>query len=103
MPRSQQSRFERESSKLRALATAGAYVWFTKHAEAEMKKDGIEKIDVINMLSRCVVTLTEVSGGEDTWRAEGRDVDLRTIVAVVVCYDDQHEIKVITGWARKKP
>jgi len=45
---------------------------FTTHALEEMKKDGIVKLDIANMLKRCSVTKVEETGGEETWRAEGQ-------------------------------
>jgi len=95
--------FEREAGCLRKIARRGT-VFFTDHAEVERKKDGIEKIDVINMLGRCTISLVETNreNGEEEWRAEGSDSDGRRITAVVVVYEDVAEVKVITTWANKK-
>lgn len=99
--------FEHECGRLRKAASHhDVTIFFRKHAEIELAKDGIEKIDVANMLCRCVVTLVETNHkrGEDEWRAEGADSDGRRIAAEVVLYDedDPPAIKVITGWAGKK-
>lgn len=93
--------FEHEAGRLRAIARRGT-VFFTKHAEIERKKDGLEKIDVTNMLGRCTVTLVEINkeNGEEEWRAEGTDTDGRKIAAVVVVYEEVAEVKVITTWAK---
>lgn len=81
----------------------GAYVWYTRHAEHdELPADEIAKIDIENMLRRCVVSIVEDSGGEETWRAQGPDIDGRQITAVVVAYEDDNSIKVITGWAGRR-
>lgn len=91
--------FEHEAGRLRRLAAAEPQIFFTKHAREEMEKDDIVRIDVQAMLERCQVTLVEENKGETTWRAEGPDFDGRYIAAVVVAYEGEHEIKVITAWA----
>jgi hypothetical protein len=90
-----------EASRLRRLAAnRSVFFRYTRHAREEMTKDSIVRIDVENMLRRCSVTLIEQSGGEETWRAEGTDNDGRAITAVVVVYEVQIEIKIITAWAK---
>lgn len=91
--------FEHEAGRLRKLAGAEPAFYFTKHALEEMAKDGIVRFDVETMLGRCQVTLVEDKRGEETWRAEGADFDSRIIAAVVVAYEGEHEIKIITAWA----
>ncbi len=88
---------------MRRIARRGT-VFFTDHAEIERKKDGIEKLDAVNMLGRCSVSLVETNkdNGEEEWRAEGSDNDGRKITAVVVAYEDVAEVKVVTTWANKK-
>ncbi|KRQ96377.1 MULTISPECIES: DUF4258 domain-containing protein [Bradyrhizobium] len=95
--------FENEAGRLRRIARRGT-IFFTNHAEIERKKDGIEKLDVINVLGRCTVSLVEVNkeNGEEEWRAEGTDNDGRKITAVVVAYEDVAEVKIVTTWANKK-
>ncbi|WOH52305.1 hypothetical protein [Bradyrhizobium sp. sBnM-33] len=95
--------FENEAGRLRRIARRGT-IFFTNHAEIERKKDGIEKLDVVNMLGRCTVSLVEVNkeNGEEEWRAEGTDNDGRKITAVVVAYEDVAEVKIVTTWANKK-
>ena len=96
--------FENEASRLRDLARdPNVLVWWKRHADEERQKDGIAKIDVHNMLKRCMVTNVEETDGEETWRAEGKDIDGRSIAAIVVAYEDEHnpEIKIITTWAKK--
>jgi hypothetical protein len=55
------------------------------------------------MLKRCSVSNVEDTDGEQTWRAEGTDIDGRRIVAIVVAYEDEEypAIKIITTWAKK--
>ena len=59
----------------RAASSMTARLLYTRHAEVELRKDGITKIEVENMLRRCRVTLVELSGFDETLRAEGLDVD----------------------------
>lgn len=91
--------FEHEAGRLRKLVNGEPSIFFTKHAREEMEKDGIVRFDVETMLGRCRVTLVEEKKGEETWRAEGTDFDGRDIAAVVVAYEGDHQIKVITAWA----
>jgi hypothetical protein len=95
--------FENEAARLRKLARQpSTNVWWTYHGEDERNDDGIAKIDVHNMLKRCLVSNVEDTDGEETWRAEGTDIDGRRIAAIVVAYeDDPPEIKIITTWAHK--
>ena len=103
MPPSQQANCHNAGAQLRSLMKSGASVWYTRHAsKEELPADNIAKIDVENMLRRCIVTLIEERGDEVTWRAEGKDSDGRSITAVVVPYLDTNSIKVITGWAGKR-
>lgn len=50
------------------------------------------------LLKRCAVVMVEQSRFEETWRAEGRDVDGNLINVVLVAYEDRMMIKVITAW-----
>ena len=95
--------YESEGSRLRKLARrSDVTVWWTAHADLERGKIDIAKIDVQNMLKRCLVSKVEDTDGEECWRAEGTDVDGRRIAAEVVVYeDDPPEIKIITTWAYK--
>jgi hypothetical protein len=96
--------YENEASRLRKLARRpDTTVWWSGHGDDERNKDDISKIDVHNMLKRCRISKVEQSDGEDSWRAEGTDIDGRAIAAEVVAYeDDPPEIKIITTWAHKK-
>lgn len=92
-----------EASALRALARKpGARFLYRRHAEVELQKDDIPKIDVENMLRRCRVTMIEERGGELTRRAEGTDINGRLIVVIVVPYEADVSVKIITGWAAKR-
>lgn len=94
--------FEHEAARLRRLAkNADVLFWWTDHAEIERRNDNIAKIDIQNMLKRCMIANVEDTGGEEGYRAEGTDVDGRRIFAIVVAYDEPPEIKIVTVWAKK--
>jgi hypothetical protein len=95
--------YEEVAGRLRRLARNPAVRFlYRRHAETELRADGIEKLDIENMLRRCSVSLSEISGRELTHRAEGTDGAGRPIAAVVVMYEEDLVIKVITGWAGKR-
>lgn len=92
--------FHDEASRLRSLASSPTVaIRFTKHAREECAKDRVFEIDVLNMLTRCRVTLVEGSGLNETWRAEGVDSDNRKLTAVVSVFERADLIRVITCWA----
>ncbi len=96
--------YENEASQLRKLArNPNVLIGWSSHAEVERNKDQIAKIDVHNMLKRCVVSNVEDTDGETGLRAEGTDIDGRRIAAIVVAYEDDQnpEIKIVTTWAKK--
>jgi len=91
--------YEAESSKLRTIARGNpSFIW-TKHALVEMEKDDIAKIDIVNLLKRCIVTLIEYRK-EEHWRAEGKDINGRRIEVVLVLYENKIKIKIITAWSK---
>ncbi|KAI93623.1 hypothetical protein T281_15530 [Rhodomicrobium udaipurense JA643] len=99
----QRTSYEDEGSRLRKLAsTPGISLAFSRHAEDEMRKDGIVKLDIANMLKRCMVTKIEDCRDETSWRAEGKDNDGRKIAAEVVVYEDRIRIKIVTAWVNRK-
>jgi hypothetical protein len=88
---------------LRTLASDPRVIFdYRDHALVEMGNDDLYRIDVENMLRRCRVTLVEDIDGEETWRAEGTDIDGRPIAAVIVPYEETIEVKIITAWKRSK-
>ena len=75
--------FEHECGRLRRLARdRRTVIFYTGHGGQERDKDSISRLDVTNMLGRCMVTLVEVNAesGEEEWRAEGTDTDGRKIL-----------------------
>ena len=94
--------FENEASTLRRLAQNSDVVFvYRPHAEKAMKDDGLYKIDVENMLRRCSVVNAEDSEGEEAWRAYGSDGDGRIFFVIVVPYEEDPSIKVITVFIEK--
>lgn len=95
--------FVNEASTLRRLAQNGEIVFvYRPHALSAMKDDDLFKIDVENMLRRCSVVNVEDSEGEVAWRAYGSDGDGRKFFAIVVPYEEDPSIKVITVFVEKK-
>lgn len=94
--------FEFEASEIRKAASSPSVRFlYRRHAEQELQKDDVSKIEVENMLRRCRVTKVEQSGNDVTRRAEGTDATGRPLVTEVVLYREEIVIKVITGWIRK--
>jgi hypothetical protein len=89
--------FENEGGRLRRLAKESEIIFvYRPHAVKAMKDDDLYKIDVENMLRRCSVTNVEDTDGEECWRAYGTDGDGRKFFAIVVPYEDEPAIKIIT-------
>jgi hypothetical protein len=94
--------FENEASTLRRLAKNNDVIFvYRPHAERAMKDDDLYKIDIENMLRRCSVVNVEDSEGEEAWRAYGSDGDGRKFFAIVVPYEEDPSIKVITVFVEK--
>jgi hypothetical protein len=94
--------FESEASRLRRLAKNSEVVFvYRPHAEKAMKDDELYKIDVENMLRRCSVANVEDSDGEEAWRAYGSDGNGRKFFTIVVPYEDDLSVKVITVFVEK--
>jgi hypothetical protein len=53
------------------------------------------------MLRRCSVVNVEDSEGEEAWRAYGSDGDGRKFFVIVVPYEEDPSIKVITVFIEK--
>lgn len=93
--------FHDEAKRLRDLAkNPRLSLKITKHAREEMDKDNIKVLSILSMLKRCKVVRVEQNRFEETWNAEGSDIDGNPMTVVVVAYEDRIKIKVITAWAR---
>jgi hypothetical protein len=88
-----------ESARLRKLASDPSirYKWIERKLK-KIEERGISKFDIISLLKRCNVVRVEQSNFEETWNAQGMDVDGNSITVVVVAYEDRTTIKVITAW-----
>jgi len=89
-----------ETRRLKALAADPnvRFKW-TGHALKEMTKDQIYRDDVKSVLKKGLVHRVEYNQFEETWNCRGADLDGRKIEVVVVVYDGEVCIKVVTTWA----
>lgn len=77
---------------VRAILSNGS-VSFSKHALTEMKKDGLDTADCVNVLrAGAVVDSPDLING--TWRYR---VVTRTI-CVVIAFPDAETVRVVTAW-----
>jgi hypothetical protein len=79
---------------------------FWGHAEGEMRKDGIARVDILNVLKRESVIAEEMHG--TIWRqtVRGRDNDGDVITVVIEMNEVEWEIAVVTAWrdgGRRRP
>lgn len=94
-----QAVFHDEGRRIRSLAKNDAINFtYRRHALDEMRKDNITKPDVEFMLRSCRVNCVEQNRFEETWNVYGRDADGRAVQAVVVAYEEEVLIKIITAW-----
>lgn len=71
----------------------------TTHSLRAMADDDIDFADLLRVLRSCRVTDLRLENGEWRHRAEGRDIDGRELVLVVVLDDLTEEIEIVTAWA----
>jgi hypothetical protein len=69
------------------------------HSLQEMDKDDIDFADLLYVLRGCKVTELRLENGEWRHRAEGKNIDGRELVFVVVLNEEIEEIEVVTAWA----
>jgi hypothetical protein len=94
-----QSTFHDEGRRLRALSTnASVRFAYTDHALSEMRKDQATKLDIEYALKRGAVVRVEWNR-EEVWNVRGSDADGRAFEIVVVAYETEIRIKLITAWA----
>jgi hypothetical protein len=87
---------------IRNIAKDSASVFFTTHAENEMKNDQLTTADVLQALRVCRVTEVQPSG---RYKNEGRTATGETVAAVVqilTLEKNRKGLRVITVW-RIKP
>lgn len=71
-------------------------VTFSSHARAEMKKDKLDEVDVVNVLRGGVVEPGEYENG--SWRYRVRTPK----IVVVVAFRSEAELVVVTAWRVKR-
>ena len=95
MPKS--ADFGHQSSTLRSLARNPATdIAFTRHAAERMMQRQVTKLDVVAALRKGKVIDIALREGETCWLTTGDDLDGRTLGIVVVPYQSESVIKVIT-------
>jgi hypothetical protein len=91
--------FHDEARRLRTLANNySVAVAFSPHAEKEMRKDRIDRVDISSILKRCSVIGCELYALEWRWTATGRTCDGENIEIVCIPKEDLIRIDVITVW-----
>ena len=91
--------FQSITDAIRSLARKRGVSWeFDSHAEEEMRKDNIDRLDVQNALSDCKVT--EEQYYEPFWRyvTIGPDTDGRKITVIIELEEMCLRIFVVTAW-----
>jgi hypothetical protein len=92
-----------EGRRLRAVAKDRLVRFaYTTHALAELRKDQLTKVDVEFVLKRAAIVGIGSSKGEETWNAQGRDTDERLVEIVIVLYEYEKKIKIVTAWHVKE-
>lgn len=84
-----------EARKLAKHIIENGTVVFTKHAEVELAKDGKTTVDAINVLRGGAYSEAEWESGG--WRHQA----FTARFVVVIEFDSETELIVITAWVRK--
>ena len=90
------------AGEIRNIARDSARVFFTAHAENEMKNDQLTATDVLQALRGCRVTEVQPSG---RYKSEGRTATgeaIAVVVQILTLERDGKTLRVITVW-RIKP
>ncbi|GEO80811.1 DUF4258 domain-containing protein [Pararhodospirillum oryzae] len=94
--------FPAHTKRLHALVSAHDCGFkYTFHALEEMTKADILRNDVEYVLRRATVQKVEQNQFEETWNCVGSDMDERRLEIVVVAYEREIKIKIITAWVRR--
>lgn len=80
---------------IREILSTGE-VRFTRHALEELKKDGLEEIDCVNVLRGGTVGPGEFENG--SWRYPVR----ASKVTVIVAFRSETQLVVVTAWKEKR-
>jgi len=79
---------------IKKIMAGGSVRWGT-HAEEEVKKDNLEKGDVLNVLRGGIVSESEWESGEWRYRVE------TPRICVVVAFRSEKILRVVTAWRKK--
>ena len=75
----------------RDIAENGA-VEFSRHALAEMKKDGLQTPDCLNLVRGGVYEAAEIQNGEWRYRIHTR------CICIVIAFASASRLRVVTAW-----
>lgn len=90
------------ASMIRSIASGPFTLKMTKHAKRQMLERDINYSDIKTVLKHCIVTKEDLEKGEWVFNAQGTNIDGETIVFVVVPYEKEIKIKVISSWKPKR-
>lgn len=83
------------------LGNPRAVVAYTRHAEEQMTKRQIDRLDVRRVLETGTVEAIDTRpGGDETWNVRGRDLDGRELIVVCVVFEDLIRVKIVTAFPR---
>ena len=89
--------YHNEGSRLRRLArTPGVLLDFTLHSEKRMRQRGVSRLDIKSSLTAGAVTRVELHGIEERWTVQGHDKDGRQIEIIVIVYEEEKEIIILS-------
>ncbi len=94
-PRLSVSQIARE---IKEIAKDSAKVFFTAHAEQEMKADRLSAADVLQTLRTCRVTEIEPSGRYKTEGRTAAGVAVAAVVQIATVEKEGKRLLVITVW-----
>jgi len=85
---------EKVDSLVKRIMFSGS-VSFERHAEEEMRKDDLGKIDIFDVLENGSCLRSDLRDGSWRYRIQKNDV------VVVVAFPSDNRVKVVTAWKRK--
>jgi hypothetical protein len=91
-----------ETQSLRnVIGNPKAQVAYTRHAEEQMMKRQIDRMDVRRVLETGTVEAIDLRpGGDETWNVRGRDLDGRDLIVVCAVFEDLIKVKIVTAFPR---
>jgi hypothetical protein len=85
----------RARALIRKILESGSVSYSKRHADEELEKDQMSRVDVVNVLRAGWVDPAELREG--TWRYRVRTPKM----AVVVAFRSETEIRVVTAWRER--